>query len=191
MANPNVTAPTPFFPLPLLPLPNTALTNAVMGKAKGTAKDWRGHVTVVTVAPDYRRLGLAKTMMDELERVQWQFRRPVRMWYLAYRTVVEYYSSSSCSGGGGGGGKVEGGGGDEDVYDMRKPMRRDKHQKSMLDHPSHNAPFHLIILSREQASSGLRAIRTAVKKRKEGFVYPTHPTVLYAKHAVVQEARTK
>ncbi|KAG0134486.1 acyl-CoA N-acyltransferase [Tuber indicum] len=118
----------------------------IMGKAEGTAKDWHGHVTAVTVAPDYRRLGLAKTMMDELERVttsvyngyfvdlyvrvsnEIAIRMYEGMGYSVYRTVVEYYSSSS---GGGGGGATVGGDGDEDAYDMRKPMRRDKHRKSV------------------------------------------------------------
>lgn len=43
--------------------------HAVMGKAEGRTKDWHGHVTAVTVAPEFRRLGLAKRLMDELERV--------------------------------------------------------------------------------------------------------------------------
>lgn len=42
---------------------------AVMGKAEGRKTDWHGHVTAVTVAPEFRRLGLAKRLMDELERV--------------------------------------------------------------------------------------------------------------------------
>lgn len=40
-----------------------------MGKAEGRKTDWHGHVTAVTVAPEFRRLGLAKRLMDELERV--------------------------------------------------------------------------------------------------------------------------
>ncbi|CUS07650.1 unnamed protein product [Tuber aestivum] len=120
----------------------------IMGKAEGSAKDWHGHVTAVTVAPDYRRLGLAKTMMDELERVttsvyngyfvdlyvrvsnEIAIRMYEGMGYSVYRTVVEYYSSSIGGGGGGGGGNE---GGDEDAYDMRKPMRRDKHRKSVRE----------------------------------------------------------
>lgn len=30
---------------------------AVMGKAEGKGELWHGHVTAVTVAPEYRRLG--------------------------------------------------------------------------------------------------------------------------------------
>ena len=40
---------------------------AVLGKVEGAAKKWHGHVTAVTVAPAYRRQGLAKKLMDELE----------------------------------------------------------------------------------------------------------------------------
>ena len=41
----------------------------VMGKVEGKGKDWHGHVTAVTVAPEYRRLGLAGKMMNFLEQV--------------------------------------------------------------------------------------------------------------------------
>jgi N-terminal acetyltransferase B complex catalytic subunit len=41
--------------------------NAVLGKAEGYKENWHGHVTAVTVAPEYRRLGLAKQLMDSLE----------------------------------------------------------------------------------------------------------------------------
>lgn len=39
----------------------------VLGKAEGEGKLWHGHVSAVTVAPSYRRLGLAKTLMDDFE----------------------------------------------------------------------------------------------------------------------------
>lgn len=41
----------------------------MLGKAEGQNLDWHGHVTALTVAPEYRRLGLARKMMDLLERV--------------------------------------------------------------------------------------------------------------------------
>lgn len=87
------------------------MRRAVLGKAEGEQRDWHGHVTAVTVAPDFRRLGLAKTMMDELERVTNSVYRgyfvdlyvrvsneiAVRMYegmgYTVYRRVVEYYSA--------------------------------------------------------------------------------------------------
>lgn len=41
----------------------------VMGKAEGLRENWHGHVTAVTVAPEFRRLGLANKLMDYLENV--------------------------------------------------------------------------------------------------------------------------
>lgn len=46
-----------------------SLVNQVMGKAEGTGTDWHGHVTALTVGPTFRRLGLAKQLMDILEEV--------------------------------------------------------------------------------------------------------------------------
>lgn len=40
-----------------------------MGKAEGHGENWHGHVTALTVSPDYRRLGLAITLMKFLEDV--------------------------------------------------------------------------------------------------------------------------
>lgn len=42
---------------------------SVMGKAEGHGENWHGHVTALTVSPDYRRLGLAATLMNFLENV--------------------------------------------------------------------------------------------------------------------------
>ncbi|XP_046749594.1 N-alpha-acetyltransferase 20 isoform X2 [Diprion similis] len=41
----------------------------IMGKAEGHSENWHGHVTALTVSPDYRRLGLAATLMEFLEGV--------------------------------------------------------------------------------------------------------------------------
>ena len=38
-----------------------------MGKVEGEKEDWHGHVTAITVAPEYRRLGLAEQFMGLLE----------------------------------------------------------------------------------------------------------------------------
>jgi N-terminal acetyltransferase B complex catalytic subunit len=38
-----------------------------MGKAEGRGENWHGHVTAVTVAPEYRRQGLAQKLMGLLE----------------------------------------------------------------------------------------------------------------------------
>ena len=40
-----------------------------MGKAEGLREEWHGHVTALTVAPEFRRVGLAKRLMGILEEV--------------------------------------------------------------------------------------------------------------------------
>lgn len=48
---------------------NTNITDAVMGKVEGQGESWHGHVTAVTVAPEYRRQQLAKKLMKMLEDI--------------------------------------------------------------------------------------------------------------------------
>lgn len=45
------------------------LATIVMGKVEGHMENWHGHVTALTVSPDYRRLGLAALLMNFLEDV--------------------------------------------------------------------------------------------------------------------------
>jgi N-terminal acetyltransferase B complex catalytic subunit len=45
---------------------------AVMGKAEGKGENWHGHVTAVTVGPEFRRIGMATTLMKWLEDVSEQ-----------------------------------------------------------------------------------------------------------------------
>jgi ribosomal protein S18 acetylase RimI-like enzyme len=56
---------------PLLPLFSSyrAISSSfsVLGKAEGSAHDFHGHVTALTVAPEYRRLSLARVLMSFLE----------------------------------------------------------------------------------------------------------------------------
>ena len=40
-----------------------------MGKVEGEGELWHGHVTAVTVAPEYRRQQLAGKLMDILEEI--------------------------------------------------------------------------------------------------------------------------
>ena len=40
-----------------------------MGKVEGYGENWHGHVTAISVGPEYRRLGLAAKMMEWLEDV--------------------------------------------------------------------------------------------------------------------------
>lgn len=90
-------------------------TTGAMGRTR-PLKDRHGHVTAITVAPEYRRLGLAKGMMDLLERASATtyngyfvdlFVRPsnhvaVAMYeglgYGVYRKVKEYYQGGGQAG---------------------------------------------------------------------------------------------
>lgn len=49
--------------------PSGEIMGYIMGKAEGHGENWHGHVTALTVSPDYRRLGLAATLMNLLEEV--------------------------------------------------------------------------------------------------------------------------
>lgn len=46
---------------------------SVMGKAEGGGEKWHGHVTALTVAPEFRRLGLAGKLMNNLEQISEQY----------------------------------------------------------------------------------------------------------------------
>lgn len=93
---------------------------------------WHGHVTALTIAPQYRRLGIAKTLTAALERGcgnqnAWFVDLFVRagnatalqmykgMGYSVFKRVVSYYSDDPT------GSKVG-----EDAFDMRKPLKRDR-----------------------------------------------------------------
>eukprot|EP00903_Cladosiphon_okamuranus_P020846 g19145.t1 len=109
----------------------------IMGKAEGQKELWHGHVTAVTVAPEYRRLGVAKQLMGSLETVSEHVYNAffvdlfvrvsntlaINMYnafgYSVYRRVIGYYS------------------GEEDAFDMRKALPRDRNKKSVvpLSHP--------------------------------------------------------
>lgn len=84
----------------------------ILGKAEGDNNLWHGHVTAVTVSPEYRRLGVAKRLMRELEEISTTvyngyfvdlFVRAsnslaIKMYeglgYVVYRRVLGYYSGS-------------------------------------------------------------------------------------------------
>jgi N-terminal acetyltransferase B complex catalytic subunit len=55
--------------------------STVMGKAEGLRENWHGHVTAVTVAPEFRRLGLANKLMDYLGNVSEEL---YELWASAY-----------------------------------------------------------------------------------------------------------
>lgn len=133
----------------------------LLGKAEGEDRLWHGHVSAVTVAPAYRRLGLAHTLMNYFEhtcthvydnyfvdlfvRQSNGLARDMyeKFGYSTYRQVIGYYSGEHP----------------ENALDMRKALlryvygcgcvsgigsasltrcaRRDKEKESIvpLDHP--------------------------------------------------------
>lgn len=123
-----------------LPAPPLAFS-LVMGKVEGKGDQWHGHVTAVTVAPEYRRLGLAQNLMGYLERLSEQAYNgffvdlyvrkgnalAVDMYkalgYIVYRQVIGYYTSSGPDHPA------------EDAFDMHKALPRDKDKRSMIPIP--------------------------------------------------------
>ncbi|CAB3374083.1 Hypothetical predicted protein [Cloeon dipterum] len=118
--------------------PSGEIMGYIMGKAEGSGEKWHGHVTALTVSPDYRRLGVANTLMAYLEEVSEKknayfvdlfvrvsnkvaIKMYTELGYIVYRTVLEYYSGDP----------------DEDAYDMRKALSRDVNKISVvpLRHP--------------------------------------------------------
>ncbi|KAF8350364.1 N-acetyltransferase [Amanita rubescens] len=122
--------------------PNGRLMGYVIGKAEGHGLEWHGHVTALTVAPEYRRLGLARKMMNLLELVSDEIYKGffvdlyVRcanriaidmyegMGYSVYRRVREYYGNLGIG---------KGGRDEEDAFDMRKPLSKDKERRSIRE----------------------------------------------------------
>ncbi|KAF8159790.1 N-acetyltransferase [Crassisporium funariophilum] len=120
--------------------PSGRMMGYVLGKAEGTGTEWHGHVTALTVAPEYRRLSLARKMMNLLEMVSQEIYKGffvdlyVRcanvvaidmyetMGYSVYRRVREYYGTLGIG---------KGGRDEEDAFDMRKPLARDQNRRSV------------------------------------------------------------
>jgi N-terminal acetyltransferase B complex catalytic subunit len=113
--------------------PNLDVAGYMIGKVEGKGAHWHGHVSAVTVAPAYRRLGLAKLLMDILEELSDSPHKgnfvdlyvrasnfvAVSMYkklgYVVYRRILNYYS------------------GEEDAYDMRKALlRQDPERRSEI-----------------------------------------------------------
>ena len=107
----------------------------ILGKVEGDKNDekkknWHGHVSAVTVAPYFRRQGLARSLMDFLEEVTQEqhdgyyvdlFVRSTnkvaidmykKFGYIIYQTINKYYSTDGIQPA-------------EDAYDMRKSLKRD------------------------------------------------------------------
>ena len=106
---------------------------------------WHAHITALTVAPQSRRLGLARILTQSLERASdehdaWFVDLFVRksneiaqalykgMGYSVYRRVLDYYVDDAE--------KEETAhvqAAAEDAYDMRKPLKRDKDRKHVRE----------------------------------------------------------
>lgn len=113
--------------------PDMDIMGYVLGKAEGTDTVWHGHVSAVTVAPEYRRLQLAKTLMGDFERLSEQKQNyfvdlfvresnhlAISMYekfgYRMFRKVIGYYSGELP----------------ENALDMRKALSRDPNKLSMV-----------------------------------------------------------
>ncbi|KAJ3761505.1 N-acetyltransferase [Lentinula raphanica] len=127
--------------------PSGRMMGYVIGKAEGQAAERHGHVTAITVAPEYRRLSPARKMMSLIELVADETYRGysvdlyVRcnnliaiemydgMGYSVYRGVREYYGNLGV-------GKVRRD--EEDAFDMRKPLSRDSARLRDIIVSAHN-----------------------------------------------------
>jgi N-terminal acetyltransferase B complex catalytic subunit len=90
----------------------------VIAKAEGNATEWHGHITAITVAPEYRRLSLARKMVNLMEFVSDEIYKgffvdlyvrcandvALAMYegfgYSVYRRVREYYGNLGLGKGG-------------------------------------------------------------------------------------------
>jgi N-terminal acetyltransferase B complex catalytic subunit len=106
---------------------------------------WHAHITALTVAPEARRLGIGKILVEQLEagadaNEAWFVDLFVRrsndraillyksMGYSVFRVVKDYYGDHATDP------TQEG----EDAFDMRKPMKRDEgHQHVRADGEGH------------------------------------------------------
>jgi len=115
----------------------------IIGKVEGHGEDWHSHVSAISVAPEFRRTGVAIRLMEHLDEVSEKVHKVyfcdlfVRssniaaisfyesLGYVTFRTVVGYYS------------------GEEDACDMRKPLSRDKDKNSIKNAGSRISPEEL------------------------------------------------
>ncbi|KAL0222728.1 hypothetical protein P9112_002118 [Eukaryota sp. TZLM1-RC] len=114
---------------------NGNITGYMIGKAEGENELWHGHISAVTISPLYRRMGLAKNLIEWLERqsekqecyfvdlfVRASNATAIAMYhklgYVIYRTVLNYYMDLD--------------GTKENAYDMRKALSKDVDKHSMV-----------------------------------------------------------
>ncbi|KAL7716817.1 N-acetyltransferase [Entamoeba marina] len=109
------------------------------GKIEGVKEKYHGHLTAITIAREYRKIGLSTQLMYWLKQISEEahtyyvdlfvrksndtaIKMYNRLGYSIYREILEYYS-----------------GNDESAYDMRTALSRDVNKKSIipLKHPIH------------------------------------------------------
>lgn len=100
---------------------------------------WHGHITALTIAPQYRRLGYARLLTRALEEacdkqnayfvdlfVRESNTSAIKLYeslgYSVFRRVVDYYSDDI-------GGSMKG----EDAFDMRIALSRDKKKEHIRE----------------------------------------------------------
>lgn len=108
----------------------------ILGKHEGSQKNYHGHVTALSIAPDHRRSGIGKTLMCMLEhngncnkayfvdlfvrsKNEQAIKFYTKMGYVVYRTIIDYYEEPK-----------------EDAYEMRKGLSIDIGRDSMVPYKS-------------------------------------------------------
>jgi N-terminal acetyltransferase B complex catalytic subunit len=109
-----------------------ALAGYLLAKVEGSGSEWHSHISAISVSPEFRKLGVARILLDYFEEVsddlhhcyfadlyvrksnQIAIEMYQRRGYTVFRTVSGYYS------------------GEEDAYDMRKPLKRDVAVKCLV-----------------------------------------------------------
>lgn len=120
--------------------PNADVVGYMLGKSEGEGLDWHSHISAVTVARDYRRLGLGKLLVDQLvlaseaqdldcyfmdlyvrttNKVAFEMYK--KFGFHSFRRVIGYYGRS------------------EDAFDMRLPLKRDRKKLTSLKRGKHTA----------------------------------------------------
>jgi len=105
--------------------PENRIMGYIIGKEEGKNKNYHGHVSAVTVGPDYRKIGLARKLMFLMEMISQELHNVYfvdlfvrssnqiaiemykRLGYIIYRRVLGYYS------------------GEEDAFAMKRDERKD------------------------------------------------------------------
>ena len=122
------------------------LVGYCIGKSEGIKNEWHGHVSVLTVTPNNRRIGIARQLLNDFEYitnikkayfvdlfVRESNINAIKFYenvgYSIYRRVIQYYRHSGKK---------------EDALDMRKCMDIDKNKKSLICHKKTIKPNEII-----------------------------------------------